>query len=259
MSAKRQHYAEWTRVAAKALNHGATMRTAATMHWNVAGRCQRPVNRVHVGSKVVKHSFDFKRSTEISESRFIDMEVRCRRCSDCLQHRRRYWARLAEREINVSARTWLVTLTLTPDQQNKAYYAACLRLARSAIDFDGLDPEQQFAERVAEIGPEITLWLKRVRKQSGAKLRYLLVVEAHKSGLPHFHLLLHEADVEHPVRKRTIVEQWKLGFGHAKLVAQGENRRFAHYVTKYLTKSFLCRARASQKYGKSEANEGHKP
>lgn len=252
MALRRQHFPEWTKVAGKALEHGATMATAATMRWNVAGKCQRPVNRLYVGSQAVKHSFDFTRATEINQSRFIDMEVRCRRCADCLRARRRHWARLAEREIAVSARTWLVTLTLTPDQQNKAYYAACLRLARSGIDFDGLDQETQFAERVAEIGPEITLWLKRVRKSSAAKLRYLLVVEAHKSGLPHFHLLLHEADVEHPVRYRTIVEQWKLGFGHAKLVAQGENRRFAHYVTKYLTKSFLCRARASQKYGRTD-------
>lgn len=254
MALKRQHFREWTKVAGKALNGGATMATAATMTWNIAGRCQSPVNRLYVGSQAVKHSHDFSRSTEISQSRFIDMEVRCRRCTECLKHRRRHWARLAENEIATSARTWFVTLTLTPDQQTKAYYSACLRLAASGVDFDQLSPENQFSERVAEIGPEITLWLKRVRKESGAKLRYLLVVEAHKSGLPHFHLLVHEANALQPVRARCLMGQWRLGFSHAKLVAQDGNRRYAHYVTKYLTKSFLSRARASQHYGRAELN-----
>ncbi|MDT9597658.1 rolling circle replication-associated protein [Sphingosinicella rhizophila] len=146
-------------------------------------------------------------------------------------------------------RTWFVTLTLRPEEHFKAYARACLRLSRDGIDFDRLSTDEQFAERVAEIGPEITLWLKRVRKQTGAKLRYILVVEPHKSGLPHFHMLLHEVSSAKPVAARAMKYQWQLGWWQGSLVDQSSTNRAAGYVAKYLTKSATARVRASRGYG----------
>lgn len=233
-------------------------------------------------------SHDFAHAKTISESRVLELDVRCRRCHACLEHRKLYWRALARNEIASSARTWFGTLTVCPDAQVQAQYRATLRLGKAGIKWAELDHEIQFAERVAELTPEITRWLKRVRKNASVDLRqkarsadlcsasrgqrcachrlhdyqvplrYLLVVEEHLGGgahhgLPHFHLLIHEPDEAFPVRKDMMQSQWRLGFAHFKLVpnARDDGYKFANYVTKYLTKSILCRARASLKYGQS--------
>ena len=146
-------------------------------------------------------------------------------------------------------RTWFVTLTLSPQEHFKAYCAARLRLQDRAEDFDRLSPERQFRERVHEANREITLWLKRVRKNSGADLRYILVAERHKSGLPHFHALVSEVDPDKPLRAATIKTAWRLGFSQCKLVALQTDPKCAAYVSKYLSKDCAARVRASKGYG----------
>jgi hypothetical protein len=82
-------------------------------------------------------------------------------------------------------------------------------------------------------------------------MRFLLVAEAHKTGLPHYHALIHEVDPERPVRSRILRQQWTLGFSQCKLVAQGDETKSASYVAKYLAKSAAARVRASQGYGQN--------
>jgi hypothetical protein len=118
--------------------------------------------------------------------------------------------------------------------------------ARKGIDLETLTDEKQFVARNAEISKEITRYIKRVRHHSRASLRYLVVTEAHKSGDPHYHMLLHEVSQDEPVRKAILKDCWDLGFTHHKLV---ENERHASYVCKYLSKSMSARVRASQRYG----------
>lgn len=93
---------------------------------------------------------------------------------------------------------------------------------------------------------EITKYLKRVRKKSGAPLRYILVAEAHKSGLPHYHMLIHECDPSRQVRHKDLTAAWSWGFTRFKLV---ETSNTAWYVCKYLSKAQLARVRASVRYG----------
>ena len=183
------------------------------------------------------------------------------------------------RENSESARTWFVTLTLNPQAHSRMANQARLRLARNAVDFDALPETDQFKERHRECSAELTLWLKRLRKsasidhrQSSRKgdgceatkgqrcichplnlftipLRYVLVAEAHKTGLPHYHLLIHEVLHSRPVRARHIQLNWRHGFSQCKLVAQDDENRTAAYVAKYLSKSALARVRASVGYG----------
>ena len=132
------------------------------------------------------------------------------------------------------------------------------RLVDRAVDFDALSNDKQFQARHQAIGPELTKFLKRVRKESAAMLRYCLVAEAHKSGLPHYHLVVHETGGE-PVRHKTLQGQWKLGYSNWKLVDINDSGKTAAYVAKYLSKSALARVRASKHYGhlgrKSEPSE----
>ncbi len=146
-------------------------------------------------------------------------------------------------------RTWFLTLTLSPQWHSTMANRARLRLARQSVDFETLTPATQFAERNREIGREITLYIKRVRKRAGVPLRYCLVAEKHKSGLPHYHALVHEVDFDNPVRSSILRKEWKLGFSQCKLVAQGDEAKTANYVAKYLSKDAASRVRASVGYG----------
>jgi len=101
-----------------------------------------------------------------------------------------------------------------------------------------------FKARADELGKEVTKWLKRVRS-TGARFTYLMVVEAHKSGLPHVHLLIHD---QAATTYRALTAAWRLGFAHAKLVEGVSGPR---YVTKYLVKSMMARVRSSLNYGRS--------
>ena len=61
---------------------------------------------------------------------------------------------------------------------------------------------------VDECARSVTLWLKRLRRsRSAGSVRYLLVAEAHKSGQPHFHVLLHEYGQPIPARELEAVER----------------------------------------------------
>jgi hypothetical protein len=155
------------------------------------------------------------------------------------------WSFRAKAEVQSAPRTWFGTLTLRPEAHATMLSRVRVRLAGQGIDFDALPFGEQFLERVKECSPEVTKYLKRVRKQSVVGFRYLLVVEHHKSGLPHFHLLVHERQLG-TVRYAVLSSQWLLGFEKWNVVADLNQ---ATYLCKYLSKATIARVRASAGYG----------
>jgi len=127
-----------------------------------------------------------------------------------------------------------------------------LRLAAKGVDFGKLPDEQKFVQRCREIQRELKNYWLRVEYHSKANIRYMRVGERHKSGLPHFHAVVHEASSDWPVRARVLEEQWPLGFVSCKLVAQGEGNDATSYVAKYLAKEALVRVGASPGYGDAD-------
>ena len=292
MGQKVQHLAKWLNTAHKALDNGGAMTGPTRLRWNVAGngrlQCQSPVFREYIGAEPITEDLRHDRPKGRKNTRSIELDTRCRRCPPCLEARKLLWRGRARAEVALASRTWFGTLTVSPDHQAYAQYRADLRLGRQGVVWDDLTREEQFAERVREISPEITKWFKRVRKQASVALRqkarkdygckatvgkrctchplrlftvtikYLLVVEEHtgggeQHGLPHFHLLIHEVHEGRPVRHECMKSKWSLGHTDFKLIPPPElgGIKYANYVTKYLTKSFLCRARASLKYGRT--------
>jgi hypothetical protein len=83
-------------------------------------------------------------------------------------------------------------------------------------------------------------------------LRFCLVVERHKSGDPHVHLLVHERDTA--IRHKVLTSAWTWGFSKFNLVAEGEKTKMAWYVAKYLSKESGAVIRASLRYGKIAAS-----
>ena len=184
----------------------------------------------------------------------LELTVRCRNCSRCRRKRSQMWAARAITEYKQASRTWFGTITLHPDQNQQSLARARRNLLRRGVVWETLTPKEQFAQLHQQNAVQLTLWLKRVRKESGAKLRFLLVCEEHKSGLPHYHVLVHE-QVGSVVRHRVLSSQWKLGFTNFKIVTDVKQ---AAYVCKYLSKSALARVRASARYGQRSLDHSTK-
>lgn len=252
-----RHLREGRAYARDALSKGAVLTGPLTVSWPIAGTCTDPRRVEIVSRRDLREDFGWDKPINTV------LDVRCRKCPACLRARSRHWTLRAQEEIACSQRTWFGTLTLSEANQVKALYRAQLSASRRGIDWrypvkrsceDTLQSyerrcdQDRFIRVCRAIAPEVTKWLKRVRKESGAKLRFILVAEAHKSGKPHYHCLIHEVSGSAPIRKRTLQDQWKLGFTQFRLVEEGESRA-ARYVCKYLTKSAKARVRASVAYG----------
>ena len=235
------------RIAAKALRSGGVFTSPTSIRWVCSGNCQRPhvtemrayPSRTNTAKWVV-----IKRGNAAPMS--VDLHTRCRQCPECLRHRANLWTARALAETRAAPRTWFGTLTLSPDAQFMALTRARRRAGQQGVDFDGLSNAERFRMRHDQITPELTKYVKRVRAQCAAPLRILLVAENHKSGAPHYHMLVHETDPDNPIRHKTLSQQWKLGFTQWKLVSDLSQAR---YVCKYLAKDALARVRASKDYG----------
>jgi len=178
----------------------------------------------------------------------------CRSCPTCLRRHARLWASRAVEETNESARTWFGTLTARPDVHVWIDAVAATRTR----DFWSLPSGKKFELQSKVIGEEVTKYLKRLRKESGHRIRYLCVTEVHDGektsdfmrGRPHIHVLLHEfAGQQFP--KEMLERQWRHGFTKFRLVDNA--RHAAWYVSKYISKASEARTRASLGYGKQQS------
>lgn len=252
------HLDAMRRLCAQAMANGATRLGPTLFEWDISGTCQFPVTRhMHARPDTRNRKYIVIGKGAETNPLGIIMHVRCKRCDRCLKARQIDWAHRAKRELQQAPRTWFCTLTCRPEVQHRALSNARRAMSKQGVDFDGLPLDEQFrlrhkylAQPVGEPSRqkwahEITLYLKRLRK-AGAKIRFLMVAEAHKSGAPHYHLLIHETDVNDPVRYALLQKQWTLGFSQFKLVTE---TRQATYLCKYLGKTNAARVRASVGYG----------
>lgn len=237
------------RLCGDALARGGTRKGPIAVEWDISGRCHNPYVTELYGRADDSEKRRANRAGKRSSGMMLELHTPCRKCEACLLARRRLWAARAKSETRGAARTWLGTLTLSPQQQFLYLSRARSSASKNGDDFDAFPPGQQWALRVGEIMPEITKFLKRIRKNSSAALRYLCVVEAHRSGDPHFHILLHEVNMGRPCRKSVLKTSWLLGFSDWKLL---DTALRASYTCKYLSKDSRARVRASIGYGSYE-------
>lgn len=254
----------------KALNSRSVPRRTGvtTWEWDVAGGCQSPVAVERYARPPSKRSSTQTGSdgsvwfrgadepTGLGVPLTLLMWAPCRKCTYCLRRRGAQWRDRARFETEIAQRTWFCTWTLSPERQYHFLSEARAALSAQATDFEEISPEEQFQRVCWRIGRRFTLGLKRLRKNTGARVRYLIVAERHKSGAPHFHGLIHEQHgspaVTHAALKRDLwhysvgKEVRPEGFVNYKLADPAS----AAYVTKYLTKSAEARVRASIRYGK---------
>lgn len=264
---KVRHVRDLRRLVAAALFDSAEVVSRTSIRWNLAGGCQQPVNFVLTGRPFAwggtdewgdYHWVDPNSVNARSEPHggqlaydaplFVDMSTRCRKCDWCLKQRASLWSLRARAEIHASSRTWFGTLTLRPEEHFRVTCIAESHALKRGTAFNEMSPSERFRARNAVISQELTKWLKRVRKESESRMRYCLVAEPHKSGLPHYHALIHERWLGGQVTERQLRRQWKLGHSKFNLV---DNAKASWYVAKYLAKSSDARVRASVRYGQS--------
>lgn len=233
------------RIAASGMGRGFKQTGLTKGEWDLAPDCHAPVPVQFDGAPAKLQGGGYVRAP--GRPFGLTLYTKCRRCADCLRKRRNLWAYRAQEEMREAARTWFATFTLAPHWHAVMRMRASARLAARGTDLEVLPGDDVVAEVAAEYRRELTLYFKRLRKQTGAQLRYILVQEQHKSGLPHFHALIHETDGSKPVKHAALTAQWKLGYTKFKLV---EALQSAWYVAKYLSKAVDNRVRASIRYGK---------
>lgn len=231
---------------AKAIADGATPCSDLPnrWQWDCFGSCETPVSR-ELHARDTDRKPVRERMVMPGWTGTLIMRVPCRKCAGCMRYKAWLWRQRASAELKLAPRSWMGTMTFSAEEHYLARVRIAKRLLDRSVPLASLNDVELFKERAKDMGAVATRYFKRLRKQ-GNEFRYLLVTEAHKSGLPHLHILLHEVDFSNPVRKRALQEQWPW-FTNFKLVDEGDDAAF--YVTKYVAKSMLGRVRASQHYG----------
>lgn len=238
----------------KGIRAGARRLSLGVWEWDIAGSCQDPVTREFFARKDRGNHRENDWAPGDEHPLRLILHVRCRRCRDCARLRRREWTVRAIAELHAATRSWFGTLTLSPESLFFCEVSAEKRLRRGGTLWEDLDHEARYVETCHEISQEITRYLKRIRKNSGAKLKYVAVFERHKSGAPHLHMLCHEYLQGSHVRKSQLDAAWNLGFSHWRLVPAENTARAAIYVAKYISKQG-GRVRASLRYGRATRPE----
>lgn len=228
----------------RALEGGAVRIDVMRWRWDISADCEAPVIRELLSAHMPILATGEVRERSWAPGEYIgqaiEFHTRCRRCVACLKARSALWSIRARDEIANSSRTWFGTLTINMQQRYLFLLRYEQKFGRLVMD------DARFRAIHHEASLEATKYIKRIRKESGAKIRYLLVAERHADGDPHYHMLVHERLGQGVVRERTLSSQWQLGFCKWRL-AEGKNP--GSYLAKYLSKSAQARVRASVRYG----------
>lgn len=161
-----------------------------------------------------------------------EIAVPCRQCPQCVEIRRHSWIKRMLHEVEMASASYMVTLTLSTP--------ARVQLRNECVARFGTMPPTS-EERCLHVYKWVQLYLKRLRKNTGATLRYCAITEKHKDGTPHIHLLIH-GDVS---RQSILGTKWGHGFRDCRIVRSDGAVR---YLAKYLSKDALA-VRASRQYG----------
>ena len=238
------------RLAADALAYGAHRPSLGLIEWDVGAYCDEPVTVEVIGRGYGSRGFNVNPGTLT----VIMTGLPCRKCVRCLRVRRAQWSDRAMKEIASAERTWFCTFTLKPEVHHATFMDQMARkTSKGWLDSDFDDAQREFLTRCHGGLDLVTKFWKNLRKpQAGEepiRIKYLVTCERHKSGLPHFHALIHERAGSCTYRR--IESRWtRYGFMKANLVHEVGERKAARYVTKYVAKDMLgLRIHASLRYG----------
>jgi len=174
----------------------------------------------------------------------VERWLPCRRCEKCLLFRALRWRDRILEEIAVAPRSWYQTLTFNPGQLMMIELSATKLIPLDLPPDEAADARYRAIEQMAHM--HVRRYLARLRRH-GPRFRYFLVFEkGEETGRLHAHIVLHEVD--RPLSSRLLEGEWP-AISYPRLVRDDVPGKGASYLTKYLTKSWLQRVRASRFYG----------
>lgn len=241
----------------RAIGAGAARTGLNSARWECHGDCLAPYwtqyfgrPRPHSGDPFRPDKFHTFKGGQMTMH--LDISTRCRNCDNCRRARFLEWRHRIREEVRSAARSWFGTLTMSPEIHYRVMVSARLEASATSVPWESLPPDERWRRVALTSLKEVTKYVKRVRKEANVPFRYVVVTERHKSGLPHFHALVHEIELK-PVRHSTLSKQWHLGFEKWRLVKPVEGKDVADYVAKYVAIEAAARIRASQGYGREQA------
>lgn len=254
--AKRLYHDHALRLFGRAIASGAQRTGLGSARWDLSGSCTNPYWTAYVGRPEGEpRMFTF---AGVKMTIHLDIATRCRRCEKCRAYRSWLWKHRMAEEMRFGVRTWYGTLTLTPSNHYRVMVEARRYTEARGVAWQSLSDDERFRARARISLNEVSKYVKRFRKRAWgahgiAPMSWVCVTEKHKSGLPHFHMLVHERSMR-PITHRLLSEAWGLGFERWRLVQHVEEpHAVAWYLCKYLTKDFSNRVRCSEKYGAERA------
>lgn len=238
-------------------------------------RAKRPdtIHRVRLGKRG-QYAIDYQipgatvtevnaGATQVPENTLGAIEVwaRCRNCENCLAEQRAVWVARCVNEIaQCRGRSWFVTLTMRPARREVLLYKAIQAANKKAVNWHELPAVDRQRRVFRAFYGEVQRYLKRVREELRIKgrrrVRFLAVIEPHKDGFPHAHLIVHEESFA-DANERTLRHKWWMN-GGAKVRLVRSSQDAALYVAKYLAKGAVI-VRGSLHYGRSEPLPLFKP
>jgi len=228
-------------MARAALLRGGQQVTPRLTEWCLAPWCSSPWLREHHYRQEKRPDGTYRAGRQVL------LRVACRACAGCLAQRQRLWFARVVQELGDSHASFLVTLTLAPEARYQIEALASRTVAKTGSG------EVTFSDRARELVPFVQRYIKRCRK-GRAPLRYMFVIEPHRDGVPHVHILWHMSDYAHRYAYDKegypdfLRSKWSHGFTSMKRQVE-RNDRAAGYVAKYLNKEAGLCLRASVNYG----------
>lgn len=235
---------------------------------HLAGNCTAPFERRLIGAVNAYSRRKHRKSAGI----VLTEEYRCGKCGPCREHRRKTWMARAVVEHNRSARSWMVTFTLSPAWQAELSVKADKLYRQKHANADLPTSKQERLDlKMRVLKRLIGRWLRVLAGpgSTASKRAYVLVAELHKSGEPHFHMLIHEREAgsifrdedchftrrgEYFVGDESRAKKlWRFGFCR---ISMCKDEAGAVYVMKYLAKTQTYRVAASQHYGAAWPDAG---
>lgn len=262
----RLHHDRATNLLRRALGAGAERTSLLSARWNIAASCTDPYWTVYTGrpeaniklGEFADRNTHFEHTPGQRATVYVEIGTRCRRCDNCRSYRRWLWSFRMTEELRRGVRTWYGTLTLRPSEQYRVLAEARQYMRSRGVSWEhDLSEDERFAAHARFALKEVTKYIKRFRKEAygpkgKAPFKWVCVTERHKSGLPHFHMLVHEVEMR-PIPHRILAGQWHSGFEQWRLVKLDENPKLvAGYLCAYLQKDFSTRIRCSEKYGEQQ-------
>lgn len=225
-----------------ALANGGYRTLPGHVDWDASGRCTSPYLHQRISEvRPTPGGRQWAPGDPIPYS--VKIAVPCRRCASCLRYRGWSWSIRCQSELKLAQRTWFTTLTAPPEIHDQVYATAFYE--NRARGFR--DENEEFRARCAVLGRDVTLFFKKLRKNTRVPFRYVVVAEEHEDnlrGLPHYHALIHET-TDRMITWRELRNAWAYIDEHKLVYSDG----VAGYATKYMTKSMRARVRASIGYG----------